>query len=64
MSVIKTYSANCGATVNIHDDDYINSAKMELDYRRENMIRTAEQIAQESDMRRFRNMQSNSSETS
>lgn len=64
MSVIKTYSANCGATVNFHDDGYINSAKAELDYRRENMIRTAEQIAQESDLRRLCKMkQSDSSES-
>lgn len=55
MSVIKTYSAN-GATVNFHDDGYINSAKAELEYRRENMQRNAEQIAQESELRRLRKL--------
>ena len=54
MSVIMAYSASCGAAVNFHDDSYKNSAETELAYRREDMMRIAEQIAQENDLRRLR----------
>lgn len=53
MSVILVYSAGCGAEVNFHDDSYIRLSETELEYRRENMIRTAEQIAQEHDLKRI-----------
>lgn len=57
MSVIMTYIASCGAIVTFHDDSYKNSAESELAYRREDMMRIAEQIAQENDLRRLRKME-------
>lgn len=55
MSIIRTYSVN-GAEVSFRDDGYIHAAEAELDYRRENMQRTAEQIAQESELQRLRKL--------
>ena len=57
MSVIMTFSAGNGAEVNFHDDSYRNSSEQELAYRREDLMRTAEQIAQENDLRRLREAQ-------
>ena len=47
MGMILSYTAPCGATVNFSDEGYINSSEQELDFRRENMNRTAGKIAQE-----------------
>ena len=54
MGIILSYTASCGATVNFSDDGYINSSDQELTVRRENMRSTAEQIAQELQLRQLR----------
>ena len=51
MGMILSYTASCGAAVNFSDDGYINSSEQELAFRRENMRSTAEQIAQETQLR-------------
>ena len=54
MGMILSYTASCGAAVYFSDDAYTNSSESELALRRENMIRTAEQIAQELQLRQLR----------
>lgn len=54
MGMILSYTASCGAAVNFSDDGYINSSDQELAVRRENMRSTAEQIAQELQLRQLR----------
>ena len=54
MGMILSYTASCGAAVNFRDDGYINSSDQELAFRRENMRSTAEQIAQELQLRQLR----------
>ena len=54
MGIILSYAASCGAAVNFSDDGYINSSEQELAVRRENMRSTAEQIAQELQLRQLR----------
>lgn len=54
MGMILSYTASCGASVNFSDDGYINSSEQELAVRRENMRSTAEQIAQELQLRQLR----------
>lgn len=54
MGMILSYTASCGASVNFSDDGYINSSEQELVFRRENMRSTAEQIAQELQLRQLR----------
>lgn len=54
MVMILSYTASCGASVNFSDDGYINSSEQELAVRRENMRSTAEQIAQELQLRQLR----------
>ena len=54
MGMILSYTALCGAAVNFSDDGYINSSEQELAFRRENMRSTAEQIAQELQLRKLR----------
>ena len=51
MGMILSYTASCGAAVNFSDEGYINSSEQELAFRRENMRSTAEQIAQETQLR-------------
>lgn len=51
MGMILSYTASCGAAVNFSDEGYINSSEQELAIRRENMRSTAEQIAQETQLR-------------
>ena len=52
--MILSYTASCGAAVNFSDEGYINSSEQELAFRRENMRSTAEQIAQELQLRQLR----------
>lgn len=54
MGMILSYTASCGAAMNFRDDGYINSSDQELAVRRENMRSTAEQIAQELQLRQLR----------
>lgn len=54
MGMILSYTASCGAAVNFSDDGYINSSEQELAVRRESMRSTAEQIAQELQLRQLR----------
>ena len=54
MGMILSYTASCGAYVNFSDEGYINSSEQELAFRRENMRSTAEQIAQELQLRQLR----------
>ena len=54
MGMILSYTSSCGAAVNFSDDGYINSSDQELAVRRENMRSTAEQIAQELQLRQLR----------
>lgn len=54
MGMILSYTASCGAAVYFSDEGYINSSEQELAFRRENMINTAEQIAQELQLRQLR----------
>ena len=54
MGMILSYTASCGAAVNFSDEGYINSSEQELAFRRENMRSTAEQIAQELQLRQLR----------
>ncbi len=54
MGMILSYTASCGASVNFSDDGYINSSEQELVCCRENMRSTAEQIAQELQLRQLR----------
>ena len=54
MGIILSYTASCGAAVNFSNDGYINSSDQELAVRRENMRSTAEQIAQELQLRQLR----------
>lgn len=54
MGMILSYTASCGASVNFSDDGYINSSEQELVFHRENMRSTAEQIAQELQLRQLR----------
>ena len=54
MGMILSYTASCGASVNFSDDGYINSSEQELVFCRENMRSTAEQIAQELQLRQLR----------
>ncbi len=54
MGMILSYTASCGAAVNFSDEGYINSSEQELAFRRENMRSTAEQIAQELQLRKLR----------
>lgn len=54
MGMILSCTASCGAAVNFSDDGYINSSDQELAVRRENMRSTAEQIAQELQLRQLR----------
>ena len=54
MGMILSYTASCGAAVYFSDEGYINSSEQELAFRRENMISTAEQIAQELQLRQLR----------
>lgn len=51
MGMILSYTSSGGAVVNFSDDGYINSSEQELAFRRENMRSTAEQIAQETQLR-------------
>jgi hypothetical protein len=53
MGMILSCTASCGASVNF-SDGYINSSEQELAVRRENMRSTAEQIAQELQLRQLR----------
>ena len=62
MVMILSYTALCGAAVNFSDDGYINSGEQELAFRRENMRSTAEQIAQELQLRQLRGDQRSSRE--
>lgn len=54
MGMILSYTASCGAAVNFSDEGYINSSEQELAFRCENMRSTAEQIAQELQLRQLR----------
>ena len=54
MVMILSYTASCGAAVNFSDEGYINSSEQELAFRRENMMSTAVQIAQELQLRKLR----------
>lgn len=54
MGMILSYTASCGASVNFSDDGYINSSEQKLVFHRENMRSTAEQIAQELQLRQLR----------
>ena len=54
MGMILSCTASCGAAVNFSDEGYINSSGQELAFRRENMMSTAEQIAQELQLRKLR----------
>ncbi len=54
MGMILSYTASCGAAVNFSNDGYINSSDQEIAVRRENMRSTAEQIAQELQLRQLR----------
>lgn len=54
MGMILSYTASCGAAVNFSEDGYINSSDQEIAVRRENMRSTAEQIAQELQLRQLR----------
>lgn len=54
MGMILSYTASCGAAVNFSDDGYINFSEQELVFHRENMRSTAEQIAQELQLRQLR----------
>ena len=54
MGMILSYTASCGAAVYFSDDAYTNSSESELALRRDNMISTAEQIAQELQLRQLR----------
>ena len=51
MGMILSYTVSCGAAVNFSDEGYINASEQELAFRRENMRSTAEQIAQETQLR-------------
>ena len=62
MVIILSYTASCGASVNFSDDGYINSGEQEFAVRRENMRSTAEQIAQELQLRQLRGDQRSSRE--
>ena len=62
MGMILSYTASCGASVNFSDDGYINSSEQELVCCRENMRSTAEQIAQELQLRQLRGDQRSSRE--
>ncbi len=62
MVMILSYTASCGASVNFSDDGYINSGEQEFAVRRENMRSTAEQIAQELQLRQLRGDQRSSRE--
>ena len=64
MGMILSYTASCGAAVNFSDEGYINSNEQELAFRCENMRSTAEQIAQELQLRQLRGDQQRSSEMS
>ena len=64
MGMILSYTASCGAAVNFSDEGYINSSEQELAFRCENMRSTAEQIAQELQLRQLRGDQQRSSEMS
>lgn len=54
MGMILSYTASCGAAVSFSDEGYINSSEQELAFRCENMRSTAEQIAQELQLRQLR----------
>ncbi len=54
MGMILSYTASCGAAVNFSDEGYINSSEQELAFRCENTRSTAEQIAQELQLRQLR----------
>ena len=54
MGILLSYTASCGAAVNFSDEGYINSSEQELAFRRENMRSTAEQIAQDLQLRKLR----------
>ena len=54
MGMILSYTASCGAAVNFSDEGYISSSEQELAFRCENMRSTAEQIAQELQLRQLR----------
>ena len=54
MGMILSCTSSYGAAVNFSDDGYINSSEQELAFRRENMRSTAEQIAQELQLRQLR----------
>lgn len=54
MGMILSYTASCGAAVNFSDEGYTNFSEQELAVRRENMRSTAEQIAQELQLRQLR----------
>ena len=54
MGMILSYNSSCGASVNFSNEGYINSSEQELAFRRENMRSTAEQIAQELQLRQLR----------
>ena len=54
MGMILSYTASCGAAVNFSNEGYINSSDQEIAVRRENMRSTAEQIAQELQLRQLR----------
>ena len=64
MVMILSYTASCGAAVNFSDEGYINSSEQELAFRRENMRSTAEQIAQENQLRQLRGERSSDRESS
>ena len=64
MVMILSYTASCGAAVNFSAEGYINSSEQELAFRRENMRSTAEQIAQENQLRQLRGERSSDRESS
>lgn len=64
MGTVLTYTALCGAAVNFSDEGYINSTGQELDFRRENMMSTAVQIAQENQLRQLRGERPSNRESS
>lgn len=62
MAVVRTIITGSGATVNFHDEGYKSATEQELSVRRENMLTTAGQTAQENELCRLR--QSSEKDTS
>lgn len=61
--IVSSYTASCGAAVKFSDEGYKSAGEPEIALRRENMRSTAQRTAQESELKRIKQVRRNIPET-